>query len=210
MVLDLLTLEDPDFHADGAVGGLRRRRRVIDVRAQRVQRYTALVIAFDARDLGAAETAAALDLDALRAHAHRALHCALHRATERDALRELARDVVGDELRVELRTLDLFDVDADLLAREVRELVAQLVDLSALLADHDAGTARVQRDDDLARLALDHDVRDRRVAEPRLQILPQQLIFLEQLRQLAASVVPRPPVLRDAESETDWIDLLSH
>ena len=56
-----------------------------------------------------------------RAHAHRALHRALHRATERDALRELVRDVVGDELSVELRALDLFDVDPDFLAGQMRE-----------------------------------------------------------------------------------------
>jgi hypothetical protein len=68
----------------------------------------------------------------LRAHAHRALHRALHGATERDALRQLVRDVVGDELRVELRTLDLLDVDPDFLAGQLRELVAQLVDLGAL------------------------------------------------------------------------------
>src|SRR5262249_46343044 len=136
-ILDLLTLEDPDLHADGAESGLRRRRRVIDVGAKRVQRYAAFVIPFHARDLSAAETAAALDLDTLRAHSHRALHRALHGATERDTLRELARDVVRHELRIELGTLDLFDVDADFLAGEMRELVAQLVDFSALLADDD-------------------------------------------------------------------------
>src|SRR4051794_39710552 len=103
-----LALEDPDLHTDGAEGGLRGRRRVIDVGAQRVKRYTTLVISFDARDLGAAETAATLDLDSAGTHAHGALHRALHGAAERDALRELVRDVVGDKLRIELGTLDLF------------------------------------------------------------------------------------------------------
>src|SRR4051812_16919323 len=119
-LIDLLTLEDPDLHTDGAEGGLRRRRCVIDIRAQRMKGHTTFVIAFDARDLGAAEAAAALDLDALGAHPHRALHRALHGATERDALGQLAGNVVGDELRLELRTLDLLDVDADFLARQVR------------------------------------------------------------------------------------------
>src|SRR6185369_4784710 len=134
-------------------------------RTQRVQRHSTLVVALDARDLRAAQTTTALDLDSLRAHAHRALHRALHGATERDALRQLARDVVRHELAVELRTLDLLDVDADFLARQMGKLVTQLVDFRALLADHDARTTGVQRDDDLARLALDHDVRDRRMAE---------------------------------------------
>ncbi len=123
---------------------------------------------------------------------------------------KLAGDVVRHQLRVELGTLDLFDVDADFLAREVRELVAQLVDFRALLADDDARPAGVQRDDDLPRLALDHDVRDRRVAEARLEILAQQLVLAEQRRQVAARVVARLPILRDAEPESDRMCLLSH
>src|SRR5215212_8348406 len=108
-----------------------------------MQGNSALVVALDTRDFSAAQSAATFDLDALRAHTHRALHRALHGATERNTLRELARDVVRHELRLELGTLDLFDVDADFLAREMRELVAQLVDFSALLADDDARTSGV-------------------------------------------------------------------
>src|SRR3954453_13924757 len=33
-----LALEDPDLHAAGAVGGLRRRHAIVDIRAQRMQR----------------------------------------------------------------------------------------------------------------------------------------------------------------------------
>src|SRR5689334_22523067 len=138
-IFDLLTLEDPNLHANGPERGLRGRRRVVDVGAERVQRHTTLVITLDARDFRSAQSATTLDLDPLRAHAHRALHRTLHRAAERDTLRELARDVVRHELRIELGTLDLFDVDADFLARQMRELVAQLVDFRALLTDHDAG-----------------------------------------------------------------------
>src|SRR5678810_1119219 len=169
-----LALEDPHLHPDGAERGLRRGRRVVDVRTQRVQWHTALVIAFDARDFGAAESPAGLHLDALRDHAHRALHRALHGATERDTLRQLVGDVVGDELRVELRSLDLLDVDPDFLARQLRKLVAKLVYLGALLPDDDAGATGVNRDHDLARLALDRDVGDRRMPQPRLEVLAQQ------------------------------------
>src|SRR4051812_8174381 len=209
-IFDLLTLEDPNLHADGAERGLGGRRRVVDVGAERVKRHASLVIAFDARDFSAAESATTLDLDALRAHPHRALHRALHGAAEGDTLRELARDVVGHELRIELGTLDLFDVDADFLAREVRELVTQLVDFRALLADHDARTTGVQRHDDLPRLALDHDVRDRRVPETRLEIFAKELVLAQQRRQITARVIARVPVLRDAESEADRMCLLSH
>ena len=117
-----------------------------------------------------------------------------------------AGDVVRHQLRVELGTLDLLDVDPDFLAGQVRELVAQLVHLGALLPDDDARTAGVQRHDDLPRLALDHDVRDRRVPEARLQILPQQLVLAQQRRQLAARVVARVPLLARCRggSRSDW------
>jgi hypothetical protein len=52
-------LEHPHLDAAGAVGGLGRRLAEIDVGAQRVQRHAALAIPLDARDLGAAEPAAA-------------------------------------------------------------------------------------------------------------------------------------------------------
>src|SRR3954452_9288462 len=77
-----LALEDPDLHAAGAVGGLRRRRAEIDIRAQRVQRHPPLAVPLHARDLGAAEPPGAVDADAARAEAHRALHRALHGAAE--------------------------------------------------------------------------------------------------------------------------------
>jgi len=69
------------------------------------------------------------------------------------------------------------------------ELVARLVDFGALLSDDHAWTSGVQRHDDLARLPLDDDVGNGRVAEARLEILAQQLVFTKQRRQLASRVV---------------------
>src|SRR5450432_122617 len=206
----ILAAEDPHLHADRAERRLRRARGVVDLRAQRVQRYTTFVVALDARDLRAAKPSAALDLDSLRAGAHRALHRALHRATKRDPLRELVRDVVRDELRVELGMLDLLDVDADFLARELCKLVAQLVDFRALLSDHDTRTPRVDGHDDLPRLALDREIGDRRVPEARVQILAEQLVFLEQRREVAVGVQLRAMLACDPQPEADRIRFLSH
>src|SRR5690606_1618715 len=192
-VLDHLALEDPHLHTDRAVRRHRRRLRVIDVGAQRVQRYSPFVIPFRTRDLGAAEAAAALDLDPLGARAHRVLHRALHRTPERDPLRELVRDVVRDELRVQLRALDLLDVYRDLALRQVGQLVTQTVDLGALLADHDARARRVDRHHDLLRLALDLDLRDRGPGQPLVEVLPDRLVFLQQLVEVPLSLPARLP-----------------
>src|SRR5207302_6164863 len=205
-----LAREDPHFHADRAVGRLGRRGRVVDVGAQRVQRHAPLVVALGARDLRAPQPAGRLDLDPLGAHPHRALDRALHGAPERDALRQLVRHRVRDELGVELRPLDLLDVDADFFARELGQLVAQLVHLGAALADNHARAARMPGHRDLARLALDVHVGDGRVAEPGLQVLADQLVFFQELGEVAPGVVPRAPRLDDPEPEPVGMYFLAH
>ncbi len=107
-------------------------------------------------------------------------------------------------------TLDLFDVDPNFLAREPGELVTELVDFGTLLTDDDARTAGVNRDDDLARLPLDADVGDRRVSEPRLQILAKELVLTKQRRKVPVRVPLRSPGLGDAEAEADWMCFLTH
>src|SRR6266568_3407611 len=113
IVLEDLTLEDPDLDAAGAERGERGRNAVIDVGAQRVQRHAALAIPFHARDFGAAETARAVDTNAFGAETHRRLHRPLHGAAERDAALELLSDRFGDQGGVEFGLADFDDVDDD-------------------------------------------------------------------------------------------------
>jgi hypothetical protein len=132
---------------------------VVDVRAQRVQRDATVGVALGARHLGAAEATGDLDLDALRARAHRARERASHRATEGDAVLQLLGDRLRDEARVELRALDLEDVDLDLLVGDAMQVAAQRVDLGTGSADHDARARGVDVDLDLVRVLADRDVR---------------------------------------------------
>src|SRR5256886_10772382 len=88
------------------------------------------------------------------------------------------------------------------------QLVAQPVHLRAALADHHAGTARVHRDRDLPRLALDVNVGDGRMGEPGLQILPDQVVFLQELGEVVTRVVARAPRLDDSEPEPVGVCLL--
>src|SRR5262249_11586158 len=143
----------------------RRRHAVIDVGAQRVQRHAALAIPLHARDFGAAETARAVDADAAGAEPHRRLHGALHGAAERDAALELLRDRFGDELRVQFGLTDLDDVDDDVAVGELGDLLAQLLDVGALLADHHARPSRVDGDAALLVRALDDDLGHRGLLE---------------------------------------------
>src|ERR1700724_2825631 len=138
VVLKDFALEDPDLDAAGAERGERGRHAVVDIGAQRVQRQAAFAVPFHARDFGAAETARAVDTDAFGAQTHRRLHGTLHGAAERDAALELLGDRFGTHGRIEFGLADFDDVDDDVGIRDVRDFLAQLVDVGALLADHHA------------------------------------------------------------------------
>src|SRR5205085_11060536 len=203
--------EDPDFDAAGAVGGERGRNAEIDVGAQGVQRHATFAIPLHARDLGAAEAARTVDADALRAEPHRRLHGALHRTAERNAALQLLRDRLGDELRVELRLADLEDVDHDVAVGELRNHLAQLLDVGALLADHHAGAGRMDRHAALLVRALDHDLRHGGLLQRFGQVLADLHVLVQQLAVVVLARIPaRVPRPVDAETQPDRIDFLTH
>src|SRR5450756_1879264 len=115
LLLGHVALVDPDLHTDPAEGGAGLEEAVVDVRAQRVQRHPTLAVELAAAHLGTAEAARALHPDPLGASALGGLHALAHGATERDAARQLLGDALGHELRVDLRVLDLKDVELHLL-----------------------------------------------------------------------------------------------
>src|SRR6266702_2627935 len=182
VVLEDFALEDPDLDAAGAERGERGRHAVIDIGAQRVQRHAPFAIPFHAGDFSAPETARAIDTNALGAKTHRRLHRALHRAAERNAALKLLRDRFGDQRGVELR-----------------------------LADHDAGTRRVDRHAALLVRTLDHNPGDGRLLQFLVQHLADFDILVQQLAVLVLAGVPTGiPCPVDAETQSDWIDLLTH
>src|SRR5258707_723415 len=82
-----------------------------------------------------AQPATALDLDALGAALHRALDRLAHGTAECDAAGQLLGHALSDELRVDLRVLDLEDVQLNLLAGQLLEVAADPVGLRAAPAD---------------------------------------------------------------------------
>src|SRR5882757_4373754 len=211
IMLEDFALEDPDLDAAGAERGERGGHAVIDVGAQRVQGHAALAIPFHAGDFGAAETARAVDTNAFGAETHRRLHRALHGAAECDAALELLGDRFGDQRGVELRLADLDDVDDDVGGGDVGNPLAQLVDVGALLADHDTGARRMDRHAALLVRTLDHDAGDSRLLEFLVQDLADLDVFMQELAVLVLAGEPTGiPRTVDAETQSDWIDLLTH
>src|SRR6185436_10969716 len=125
--------------ANDAVGRLGLGEAVVDVGAQGVQRHTAFAVPLHAGDFRAAQAAGDVDADTLGAQAHGRLHRALHGAAEGHPALELLGDVLGHQLGVGLGLADLDDVQVNLAVRHRREVLAELLDVGALLADDHAG-----------------------------------------------------------------------
>ncbi len=176
-----LALIDPDLHADAAEGGSSLGEAVVDVGAQGLQGDGALVIVLGTGDLAAAQTAGAVALDALGAGAHGAAHGVLHGAAVRNTLLQLSGDVLGHQLRVHIGVADLDDVQLHGLADELLNVLAVPLDLLAALADDHAGAGAVQVDLDLGVVALDLDLGDAGGVQGLLQILPQVVVFNDQI-----------------------------
>src|SRR5437899_5620863 len=211
IVLEDLALEDPDFDAAGTERGERGRHAIVDVGAQRVQRHAAFAIPFHAGDFGAAQAARAVDTNAFGAKTHRRLHRALHGAAECDAALELLGDRFGDQGGVEFGLADFDDVDDDVGSGDVGNPLAQLVDIGALLADHDARTRRMDRHAALLVRALDHDAGNGCLLEFLVQDLADLDVLMQQLAVFVLAGEPTGiPRTVDAETQPDRIDLLTH
>src|SRR5262249_34612994 len=111
-------------------------------------------------------------------------------------------DVLGHQLRVELRTLNLLDVDVDLAVDELLQLVAELVDLGALASDDDAGTGGVDVDAHLVRGALDVDLRDPGVGEALLQVIAELEVAMQRLGVGLAGEPARVPRLVESQPKS--------
>src|SRR5688572_33261832 len=90
---------DPALHADLAVHGQRFCETVVDVLTQRVQRHATFALPFTTGDVCAAESAGALNTNALGTERHGHFHGLLHGAAESNTTLELQRDVLSDERR---------------------------------------------------------------------------------------------------------------
>src|SRR5690606_9782290 len=207
---DDLAVEDPDLHAAGALDGVGRGLRVVDVGAEGVERHAALHVLLGPAHLGAAEAAGELDPDALGAHAHGGPQGLLHGAAERDAALELLRDILRHEGGVELGPLDLVDVDLDVLVRQLPELLAELLHLGAAAADDDARAGGVEREDHAPRRPLDHDAAEAGALEAGVEVAPDLLVLDELVGEGAVGVPVGVPAADDAEAEAHRVRFLSH
>src|SRR5580698_3448572 len=169
------------------------------------------MVGLGACDLRAAEAAGNFNANALGAEARSALHRALHGAAEGDAALELLGDVLGHQLRVGLRLAHFDDVQRHVAVGHRRDVLAQLVDIRALLADDHAGARGIDGHAALLVRALDDDARDAGLVQTLFEHLAHADVVMQQPGVVVLAGEPaRIPGSVDAEAQPDRIDLLTH
>src|SRR5919199_3424411 len=161
---EVVPVVDPDLDADVPLRRLGLGEAVLDLGPQGRQRDAAGHGALGAGHLGAGQPAGQLHAHPLGAGLHRGVDGPLHRPAEAGPLLELLGDVVGHQLRVDLRPVDLHGLDLDVPVAQILEVLGQLVDLLALLADDHSHPGRVDEHRHLLARPVDADLGDPRAA----------------------------------------------
>src|SRR5690606_7543891 len=127
---------------------------------------------------------------------------------------ELLRNPFCNELRIEFGFADLSDVDAHVRCRHAhhfRDLSSQLLDILALFAAHDSRARGMNSDIHLACSAFDIDAAHRRIRKPLFEKLSHLVIRVHMRGEVPRGCVPLGcPLARNAETNSDWIDFLTH
>jgi len=132
-------------------------------------------------------------------------------AAEHDPLLELLRDAVGDQLSVDFRLAHFFDVHCDRHTQLLAEFALEVLDVFALLADHDTRTCRVDRDAGILGGTLDQHARNGCILELLLQVLAHLDVFGQHAGEVFVAGVPAAgPIAADREAEAGGVDFLSH
>ena len=164
-----------------------------------------------AGDLTAAQTAAAVALDALGAGAHSAAHGVLHGAAVGDTLLQLGGDVLSHQLCIHIGVANLDDVQLHGLTDQLLHVLAVLLDLLAALADDHAGACHVQVDGDDLVAALDLDLGDTGGKQQLLQVYADLVVLDQQVADLLIAGIPAGiPVFDDAHAHAMGINFLTH
>src|SRR5579871_163582 len=205
-----LALEHPHLHAAGAVSRLGRSDAEIDVGTQRVQRHAAFAIPLDPGDFRPAEPAGTIDSDTLGAKPHGRLDRALHGTAKGNPALELLGDILGHQLGIDFRLADFEDVEGDLAPRHLRKVLAQLLDVGALLADDHARPRRVDGDAGALGRPLDDDATDAGLAQALHQVLTELQVLMQQLGVVVVGIPARVPGPVHADAQADRIGFLAH
>src|SRR5262249_1895828 len=206
----LLAPINPNLDSNDSKGSVRLRESIVDVRAQRVKRQPALQVPFGAGYLGSVQPARDPHLDSLRAESLSAFDRPAHCSPESYPLLELLGNLFSLQLCIELRLMDLLDIDIHFPASPLLDLLLQLVDLGALPADDNAGTRSVDNDLQLVGGPLNVNMRDASARESLFQLLLELQVLMQKIRIVALGNPVGVPATVVTQPESVWMNLLTH
>ena len=126
-------------------------------------------------------------------------------------IRFSSSEVLSNQLSVQVRAANFHNVQSNGLAQLGFDLLAQLLDLLATLADHDAGAGAVDVDLDLCVVSFDFDLSDAGGIEGGLQPLTDVVVLDDQIADLVSAGIPtRVPIFDHANAQSMGINFLSH
>src|ERR1035437_6496151 len=146
-----------------------------------------------------------------RYHSERAISLPFRRPLTRTLIPlQPQRNFLRPQLRIELRLVHFLNVDKDIPIGALLDVLLQLVDLRSLAADDDPRTRGADDDAQLVARTLDVDGANASRLQLFLQLGFQLHVFQQQLVVVAHYKPTRPPVLGNAQTESVWMDFLSH
>jgi hypothetical protein len=111
-----------------------------------MQGDAAFPIPLGSRNFRPPQSSRTLDLDPLRPHPHRPGDALFHGPAESHPPLQLQGDILAHKLRIQIRSAHLNDIEIGLPIREPGELLLELLNLGALLTDHNSRTGGMDVD----------------------------------------------------------------
>jgi hypothetical protein len=102
---------------------------IINISAKSVQWCATFLVSLATSDFSSVHTTGNSYLDTFCTHAHAGLDRHLNRTTVRDTTFNLTANTIGYQARIQLRALNFKDVDLDILAGNLLQLLLELIHL---------------------------------------------------------------------------------
>ena len=183
---------------------------VVDISTQGVQRSTTLFVHLATSDLGSVQTTTNLNLDTLSTHAHRRSDGHLNGTTVCNLTLQLLSNLLSYDSGIQLRTLNLEDVDLNILFGDFLQLLFQFVNLLSTLTDNITGASSADSYSHKFQSSLNDDTANASLSKTGVEVLTNLGILKDGVSVVLTSEPVAIPAADNTEAVTNWINFLSH